>query len=77
MMNRRPPREDGQRRFRPLVLRAAANVNGDPLDARQAWLASFWALVLWRFREYAHGAGEQETPRTGEPPGGARCEEDR
>ncbi len=30
----------------------------DPLAAPRAWLASFWALVLRRFRDYAHGSGD-------------------
>jgi hypothetical protein len=39
---------------------AAVNLNGDRLDARQAGLASFWALVLRRFRDYAHGTSDEE-----------------
>ncbi|HEX9517470.1 MAG TPA: hypothetical protein VF940_15000 [Streptosporangiaceae bacterium] len=30
----------------------------DPLAAPRAWLASFWALMLRRFRDYAHGSGD-------------------
>ena len=41
---------------------ARANGSGhpgdDPRGARRARLASFWALVLWRFRSYAQGSGE-------------------
>ena len=65
MTNSRPARDDGERRFRSQVLGAAGDLNGDRLDARQAWLASFWALVLRRFREYAHGTSDEENRRAG------------
>jgi hypothetical protein len=60
MTNARPPHDDGERRFRWQVPVAAGSLNGDRLDARQAWLASFWALVLRRFRDYAHEASDEE-----------------
>ncbi len=33
---------------------AVGRAGGDPVDARPARLAAFWALVLQRFRDYAH-----------------------
>ena len=38
---------------------------GDPFDARRASLAAFWALVLRRFRDYAHRIGG---PAAGQEP---------
>ena len=54
MMTRPPgpdnrPTGDGQRRFAG----GAGHPGEDPLEARRARLASFWALVLRRFRAYA------------------------
>ena len=38
---------------------AGAGPSGDdPLAAPSAWLATFWALVLRRFRDYAHRSGD-------------------
>jgi len=33
---------------------AAGAAGGDPFDARRVRLAGLWALVLQRFRDYAH-----------------------
>ena len=63
MMNQRPPRPNGQRGFKLQVPAAHGNVGADALDARRAWLASFWALVLQRFRDHAHGSGDPATSR--------------
>jgi hypothetical protein len=63
MMNRRPARHDGQRCFKLQVPAANGKVGADALDARRAWLASFWALVLQRFRDHAHGSGDPATRR--------------
>ncbi len=42
-----------------LEVAADAGPSGDdPLAAPRAALASFWALVLRRFRDYAHGRGD-------------------
>lgn len=65
MTNRRPARDDGERRLTWQKPVAAGDLNGDRLDARHAWLASFWALVLRRFREYAHGINDEENPPGG------------
>jgi len=46
----------------------AGRSGGDPLAARRVALASFWALVLRRFRDYAHrsddSAGHRERKGT-------------
>jgi hypothetical protein len=36
----------------------AACGSSDPLEARRVRLATFWALVLRRFRDHAHRIGE-------------------
>ena len=43
------PPGNGQLRY----ARGAGHPGGDSLDAQRARLASFWALVLRRFRAYA------------------------
>jgi hypothetical protein len=43
------PCGNGQLRY----ARGAGHPGGDPLEAQRARLASFWALVLRRFRGYA------------------------
>jgi hypothetical protein len=61
MMTRRPARDNGQRAFRLQEPAANAIVGADGLDARRAWLTSFWALVLCRFRDHAHRASKPAT----------------
>jgi hypothetical protein len=70
MMNRRPARENGQRAFSLHQTPASGKVGADELDVRRAWLASFWSLVLRRFRDHAHETSEPAT-------GSVRREEDR
>ena len=45
---------------------AAGPPGGDPAGALRARLAVFWALVLRRFRDYAHGAGDLTSGREGQ-----------
>jgi hypothetical protein len=42
---------------------------GDPLEAKRARLAALWALVLGRFRAYAHGNGAATAGRDGHEEG--------
>jgi hypothetical protein len=71
MTTRRPPPDD-----RPSgngYGRLPAGVPGpgqDPFDAQRARLAAFWALVLRRFRAYAHGGGETAADQNGRQEGG-------
>jgi hypothetical protein len=39
----------------------SASDSGDPLDAQRVRLANFWALVLERFRDFAHRHGDAAT----------------
>jgi len=41
----------------------------DPLEAKRARLAALWALVLGRFRAYAHGNGGATVGRDGHEEG--------
>ena len=41
----------------------------DPLEAKRARLAALWALVLGRFRAYAHGNGATTAERNGHEEG--------
>jgi hypothetical protein len=70
MMSRRPAHENGQRAVRLHETAGSGRVGADELDARRAWLASFWALVLRRLRDHTHATSEPTT-------GSGRREEDR
>ena len=41
----------------------------DPLEAKRVRLAALWALVLGRFRAYAHGNGAATADRNGHEEG--------
>jgi hypothetical protein len=47
------PPGNGQLRY----VRSAGHPGDDPVEAQRARLASFWALVLRRFRAYAQRSG--------------------
>jgi hypothetical protein len=66
-----PKNPDDRHRGNGLRAAAARPPGDDPVTARRARLAGFWALVLRRFRDYAHGAGD---PASGQD---RRHEEDR
>jgi hypothetical protein len=69
MMTRRPA--PGDRRLghcqdgngQPGPANGAGRLGDDPLGAQRARLASFWALVLRRFRSYAQGSSEAAANR--------------
>jgi hypothetical protein len=48
-----PPAPDDRHRANGRRAPAAGRAGGDPADARRARLASFWLVVLQRFRDYA------------------------
>jgi hypothetical protein len=54
-----PPRDDHYQadNGRPARANGPGHPGDDPLGARRARLAGFWALVLRRFRGYAQGSG--------------------
>ena len=63
MMNQRPARHNCQRGFMLPAPAANGKVDADAHEARRAWVASFWGLVLRRFRDHAHGSGDPMTRR--------------
>jgi hypothetical protein len=56
-MTTRPPAPDAGRLARAARFPVSPGPGEDPFEAQCARLASFWALVLRRFRAYAHRSG--------------------